>query len=423
MIRGRTITNGNATQDRGGTRTVLVSGIKASATLDVLLIYFENLRRGGGVVEEVCGLSITTALIRFKDPEVAARVAARRDHKIAGKDVSVLLFYPQDLMFATDTLSADCNREETSKTVIVTDLPHSWIRDGLQRYFQCCLLSGGETVEGVEKLNDTTALVRFDSHKGIAPEGPDDPHQENEILQPASRPAQNQATEHQLEARVQVMLDAQAARYEALLNSQAEIFQEKLSVVNGKFQTLQSAMSQFTQQASSEINEHQRRLCYEVDQLRNEVRTQMRDELGQVQARLDVQQSEAQLRSEINQMRSEMMRITSEINQLKTDVQIQLQNCAESLEMQERMQTRMIADAQTTVASQTRSEIVTVKGQIRALVEQIQHILPTNQPNQVVSWIDFHSYSLSQQNPEREETAAVLTVVNRSGSTSSGHST
>uniref|UniRef100_H3AJI2 Poly(ADP-ribose) polymerase family member 10 n=1 Tax=Latimeria chalumnae TaxID=7897 RepID=H3AJI2_LATCH len=74
------------------TDTVVVENLSPTCSEDILSLYFENRRSGGGPVKEVTMLPGGRALVSFQDPEVVQRVL-QRQHKLDGQDLVTEPYY------------------------------------------------------------------------------------------------------------------------------------------------------------------------------------------------------------------------------------------------------------------------------------------------------------------------------------------
>ncbi|KAK7471413.1 hypothetical protein BaRGS_00035965 [Batillaria attramentaria] len=226
----------------------------------------------------------------------------------------------------------------------------------------------------------------------------------------------------QIQSLVQAELGQMEARMKAEMEErlQADMFQLRLeltqdqTILRAEIRQIEADMRSTTNQSTPEVN-----------QLRSDV-----SELKTLTT--EITRSQTQLRSQINQVARGITQLQDqtkhEIEQLLTRLQSQQRNCEESstrtkssLEMQERMHARMMAETQTAVAAQTRAEIVTLMGEIRTLDHEITEINMQlrNQTSQGPRPTEVLTQNFRQQDTDREETMSVITVVNASSSGSS----
>ncbi|KAK7471412.1 hypothetical protein BaRGS_00035964 [Batillaria attramentaria] len=267
----------------------------------------------------------------------------------------------------------------------------------------------------------------------------------------------------QMEAEMEGKLQALAAHFQTQMEKQLQTRKQQMSQLRSEVNKLSKGITESEVRVKLEISllqsqinsritkpENQIRSAYsqlmtelmsEMDELKLAV-SQSTPEMNQLRADVtqlqtltsDVTQSQSQLQSQAKHLANKIAQMEiqtrREIEQFQNQTRDQLQECVESnartqssLEMSERMQTRMIADAQASVASQTRAEIVTLKGEIRALRNQLPEIRrqPTNQTSTMTRQMGVPSHNLRQLGPDREETDSVITVVNASDSASSAN--
>ncbi|KAK7478543.1 hypothetical protein BaRGS_00030215 [Batillaria attramentaria] len=218
-----------------------------------------------------------------------------------------------------------------------------------------------------------------------------------------------------MEERLQADMARMETQFQTRLQQEVQLrleLTQDQTILKGEIRQIETEMRSAVNQSTPEVN-----------QLRSDV-----SELKTLTT--EITRSQTQLRSQINQRITQLQDQTKhEIEQLLTRLQSQQRNCEESstrtkssLEMQERMHARMMAETQTAVAAQTRAEIVTLMGEIRTLDHEITEINMQlrNQTSQGPRPTEVLTQNFRQQDTDREETMSVITVVNASSSGSSG---
>ncbi|XP_046573883.1 LOW QUALITY PROTEIN: protein mono-ADP-ribosyltransferase PARP14-like [Haliotis rubra] len=133
-------------------QTILVEGIDPDSTDDILEMYFESRRSGGGEIQGQIKMDKEkkTAYITYESEEVARRVAEKKDHVCNRRVLKVSLYDPDESPSELDT-----------NTIAVTGFPPTMTEDTLEMYFENKRSRGGSVSGAWFSPNKDVFYIKF----------------------------------------------------------------------------------------------------------------------------------------------------------------------------------------------------------------------------------------------------------------------